>query len=53
MAVSRTRLPKKPMKNASDLVDFSGFKDPRYSIFALGSVLVNLGLYTPYYYIGK
>ncbi len=52
MAVSRTRLPHKPMKKASDLVDFEGFKDARYWVLAVGSFLVNLGLYSPYFYVG-
>ncbi|KAJ8514460.1 hypothetical protein ONZ45_g8006 [Pleurotus djamor] len=46
-----TLLPPKPFKGVRSLVDFGGFKDPRYSVLAIGCVLVNLGLYSPYYYI--
>ncbi|KAI0076125.1 MFS general substrate transporter [Panus rudis PR-1116 ss-1] len=49
--ISRTRLPSKPLPTPSKLVDLGGFKDPRYLTLAIGSVLVNLGLYSPYYYI--
>ncbi|KIJ50363.1 hypothetical protein M422DRAFT_224689 [Sphaerobolus stellatus SS14] len=49
--ISRTRFPTRPLPAASQLVDFAGFKDPRYWTLAIGSVLVNLGLYSPYYYI--
>ncbi|EKM51453.1 uncharacterized protein PHACADRAFT_166015 [Phanerochaete carnosa HHB-10118-sp] len=49
--ISRTRLPRKPLPKPQQLVDFGGFKDPRYLTLAIGSVLVNLGLYSPYYYI--
>jgi MFS family permease len=34
------------------LLDFNGFKDPRYIALAIGSFVANLGLYVPYYYIG-
>ena len=40
------------MRKIADLVDFDGFKDPRYYVLAMGTFIVNLGLYTPYYYIG-
>ncbi|KAF4568336.1 hypothetical protein EYR40_010261 [Pleurotus pulmonarius] len=46
-----TLLPPKPLKGMRYLIDFGGFKDPRYSVLAVGCVLVNLGLYSPYYYI--
>lgn len=49
--ISRTRLPSRPV-STRQLVDFGGFKDPRYLTLAIGSVLVSLGLYSPYYYIG-
>ncbi|EJD00088.1 MFS general substrate transporter [Fomitiporia mediterranea MF3/22] len=51
MLISRTRLPLKPFKGPRALVDFGGFRDPRYAVLAFGCVLVNLGLYSPYYYI--
>lgn len=40
------------MKRIQDLVDFTGFRDRRYALFAAGSFLVNLGLYSPYFYLG-
>ena len=52
MLVSKTRLPRKSMCKLADLVDFDGFKDPRYYVLAIGSFLVNLGLYIPYFYVG-
>ncbi len=42
MLISRTRLPPKPLKGIGRLIDFGGFKDPRYSALAVGCVLVNL-----------
>ncbi|KAL5513477.1 hypothetical protein ACEPAH_3876 [Sanghuangporus vaninii] len=51
MLISRTRLPPKPFKGLTSIVDFGGFMDPRYSVLSVGCVLVNLGLYSPYYYI--
>ena len=52
MLITRERLPHKPLKGVRDLVDFDGFRDRRYALFAAGSFLVNLGLYSPYFYLG-
>jgi hypothetical protein len=52
MLVTRARKPLKPPKKWKQLLNFRGFKDSRFSILALGSLLSNIGLYIPYYYIG-
>lgn len=49
--VSRTRQPRKPMQRAKELVDFHGYKDPCYTLLAIGSFVASLGLYSPYSYI--
>ncbi|OCB87716.1 MFS general substrate transporter [Sanghuangporus baumii] len=46
-----TLLSPKPFKGLTSIVDFGGFMDPRYYVLSIGCVLVNLGLYSPYYYI--
>ncbi|KAL1639397.1 hypothetical protein SLS58_007978 [Diplodia intermedia] len=58
MCISRTkRAPKKAPAAAQtavsngSLLDFNGFKDPRYLALAIGSFVASLGLYVPYYYI--
>ena len=51
--MSRTTRPTTPLKSAADLVDFRGFKDKRYLTLAVGTFLASLGLYIPYYYIGR
>lgn len=39
--------------SGSNLLDFQGFKDPRYLVLGVGSFVASLGLYVPYYYIGQ
>ncbi|EOD52688.1 putative monocarboxylate permease protein [Neofusicoccum parvum UCRNP2] len=56
MAVSRTKEPPKaPTAKAvvNSLLDFKGYKDPRYLMLAIGNFVATLGLYIPYYYIGN
>lgn len=45
-------LPRRSLTKPSELVDLDGFKDPRYSVLLVGTFLVNLGLYIPYFYLG-
>ncbi|KAK7709578.1 hypothetical protein SLS57_008633 [Botryosphaeria dothidea] len=55
MAISRTKEQPKPMKAkavVSKLLDFHGYKDPRYLVLSIGNFVATLGLYIPYYYIG-
>lgn len=40
-------------RSLATLLDFSGYKDPRYLVLAIGCFTASLGLYVPYYYIGK
>ncbi|KAB2571922.1 Aspyridones efflux protein apdF [Lasiodiplodia theobromae] len=51
--ISRTRPATKKAQAAlsGNLLDFHGFKDPRYLTLAIGSFVASLGLYVPYYYI--
>ena len=49
--VSRSNLPRKPLKSLREVLDFGGYKDPRYTAIAVGGLVVNFGLYVPYYYI--
>lgn len=49
--ISRTRLPRKPMQRVKELVDFQGYKDTCYTLLAIGSFIVSLGVYSPYNYI--
>ncbi|GME37345.1 Mfs general substrate transporter [Neofusicoccum parvum] len=51
--ISRPKLAPKRLKSAADVFDFSGFRDMRYSVLAAANLVGNLGLYVPYYYIGK
>ncbi|KAH7050049.1 major facilitator superfamily domain-containing protein [Macrophomina phaseolina] len=53
ICISRTKhRPVKPQKTlGGNLLDFNGFKDPRYLILAIGSFVASLGLYVPYYYV--
>lgn len=56
MAISRTKEQPKPMKAkavVSKLLDFHGYKDPRYLVLSIGNFVATLGLYIPYYYIGN
>lgn len=56
MAISRTKEQPKPMKAkavVSKLLDFHGYKDPRYLVLSIGNFVATLGLYIPYYYIGS
>lgn len=39
------------MQSYKDILDFGGYRDPRYATLAMGALIVNFGLYTPYYYI--
>lgn len=50
--VSRPKLPRKPVESIWSIVDFNGFRDPRYSTLALANVVGNFGLYVPFYYLG-
>lgn len=36
-----------------DLLDYGGYKDIRYTCLSVGLFVFNLGIYAPYYYIGK
>ncbi|KAH7350140.1 major facilitator superfamily domain-containing protein [Plectosphaerella cucumerina] len=49
--ISKPKLPPQPLRSARELLDFNGFKDARYSVLALASIVGNFGLYVPYYYI--
>ncbi|CAM1503317.1 Fc.00g080930.m01.CDS01 [Cosmosporella sp. VM-42] len=51
ICISRPRLPRQPLKSASQILDFAGFLDPRYSVLAMANLVGNFGLYVPYYYI--
>jgi hypothetical protein len=51
--ISKPKLPFQPLRSARELLDFNGFKDARYSVLALASIVGNFGLYVPYYYIGE
>ncbi|KAK0653681.1 Aspyridones efflux protein apdF [Lasiodiplodia hormozganensis] len=55
MAVSRTKEAPKPPTTSivSSLLDFNGYKDPRYLVLAIGNFVATLGLYVPNYYIGS
>lgn len=53
MCLSRAKLPPKKLQSARELLDFNGFLDRRYTCMAVGAFVANLGLYVPYYYIGK
>ncbi|KAJ3950240.1 uncharacterized protein N0V96_001384 [Colletotrichum fioriniae] len=44
--VSRPKLPRKPVESIWSIVDFNGFRDPRYSTLALANVVGNFGLYS-------
>ena len=39
------------MRGPKELVDFQGYKDACYTLLAIGSFVVCLGLYSPYNYI--
>lgn len=60
MLLSRTKVPpsgsadvvRKPLRLGT-LFDFAGYKDPRYLVLAIGCFTASLGLYVPYYYVGK
>lgn len=39
------------MQRARELVDFHGYKDPCYTLLAIGSFVASLGLYSPFSYI--
>ncbi|OJD29981.1 uncharacterized protein BKCO1_680003 [Diplodia corticola] len=45
--------PAKPTLAASSLLDFRGYKDPRYLVLAIGNFVATLGVYVPNYYIGS
>ena len=55
VCISRTKkVPKKTEIGLnSNLLDFQGFKDPKYLVLASGSFVASLGLYVPYYYVGQ
>ena len=55
VCISWTReVPGKTSKlSGSKLLDFQGFKDPRYLVLGIGSFVASLGLYVPYYYVGE
>lgn len=53
MCVSRANRPPKKLQSVRELLDFNGFRDVRYTLMAVGAVIANLGLYVPYYYVGK
>lgn len=43
----------KPSRRLSDILDFRGFLDKRYSVLALGGFISMLGQFVPYYYISE
>ncbi|OMP85184.1 putative transporter MCH4 [Diplodia seriata] len=45
--------PAKAALAASSLLDFRGYKDPRYLVLAIGNFVATLGVYVPNYYIGS
>lgn len=50
--ISTPKLQRQPMKSPRDLLDFNGFRDVRYTVLAIASIIGNFGLYVPFYYIG-
>lgn len=53
MVISKQKLPRKPLKSAREILDFDGYRDLRYCAIAAANFVGNLGLYIPYYYVGK
>lgn len=53
IAVSSSKRPKRKMRSFRDLLDYKGFLDIRYSCLSAGAVISSLGIYVPFYYIGK
>lgn len=53
IAVSSSKRPKRKMRSLRDLLDYKGFLDIRYSCLSAGAVISSLGIYVPFYYIGK
>lgn len=51
LVISRSNLPRKPLKSVSAILDFRGFREPPYVVLAAGTFVASLGLYVPYYYI--
>lgn len=53
ICLSQAKHAPRKLQSMRDLVDFSGFRDIRYTSMAIGAVVANLGIYVPYYYIGE
>jgi MFS family permease len=50
--ISRPKNPPRKMKSVREMVDFGGFRDVRYLVLAIATVIGNLGLYVPINYMG-
>lgn len=53
MAISRPKQPPRKLKSLTHLFDYKGFLDIRYSCLSAGAVVSSLGVYVPFYYIGR
>ncbi|TID25729.1 mfs general substrate transporter [Venturia nashicola] len=51
LLISRPEPRKREPFDMRKLLDFGGFKDPKYLVLSIGCFLANLGLYVPYYYL--
>ncbi|KAF2273514.1 MFS general substrate transporter [Westerdykella ornata] len=51
LCISSTKSIQQPLSKLSELLDFRGFLDSRYSVLALGAFVTMLGQFVPYYYI--
>ena len=53
IVISRPKMAPRSMKSLREIVDFEGFRDVRYAVLAVATVIGNLGLYVPYNYMGR
>lgn len=53
MCISRAKHQPRKLESFSHLLDYSGYKDIRYTTLSVGTFVFSLGLYVPYYYIGE
>ncbi|KXN85072.1 Riboflavin transporter MCH5 [Leucoagaricus sp. SymC.cos] len=51
MVKNSNNLPCEQARKSAPYVDLTAFKDPRFSLLALGSSFVALGLYIPFFYV--
>ncbi|KAF2656732.1 MFS general substrate transporter [Lophiostoma macrostomum CBS 122681] len=52
ICISTSRRTKRPVKDVcTSLLDYRGFRDPRYSTLCLGIFIVQFGIWVPIYYI--